>query len=133
MTTALEGGERSASRPGRSLSPGKTRYPLYRRLGGPQGRSGQVWKISPPPGFDPQTIQPVASHYTDSTTRPTFNYRVSKNSLCSCAKMVLHYARSGLATCIICLRWHTRLPYLQRSLLTCTYCMTFTVICIIHT
>jgi hypothetical protein len=31
--------------------PGKTRYPLYRRLGGPQGRSGRVIKISPPPGF----------------------------------------------------------------------------------
>ena len=39
---ALEGGEGSASRPGRFLPPGKTRYPLYRRLGGPQGRSGQV-------------------------------------------------------------------------------------------
>ena len=32
---------------------GKTRYPWYRRLGGPQGRSEQVRKISPPPGFDP--------------------------------------------------------------------------------
>jgi len=31
------------------FTPGKTRYPLYRRLGGPQGRSGQVRKISPPP------------------------------------------------------------------------------------
>ena len=49
MTTALEGDGGSASRPGRSLPPGKTRYPLYRRLGGPQGRSGQVRKISPPP------------------------------------------------------------------------------------
>ena len=29
----------------------KTRYPLYRRLGGPQGRSGRVWKISPPTGI----------------------------------------------------------------------------------
>jgi hypothetical protein len=28
-----------------------TRYPLYSRLGRPQGRSGQVRKISPPPGF----------------------------------------------------------------------------------
>ena len=44
---------------------GKTRYPLYRRLGGPQGRSGQVRNISPPPGFDPRTVQPVASRYTD--------------------------------------------------------------------
>ena len=42
-----------------------TRYPLYRRLGGPQGRSGQVRKISPPPGFNPRTVQPVASGYTD--------------------------------------------------------------------
>ena len=32
------------SRPGRSLPPEKTRYPLYRRLGGPQGGSGQVWR-----------------------------------------------------------------------------------------
>ena len=67
MTTALEGGEGSLSHPGRSLPPGKTRYPLYRRLGGPQGRSGQVRKISPPPGFDPRTFQPVASRYTDWT------------------------------------------------------------------
>jgi hypothetical protein len=41
----------SASRPGSSLPPGKTRYPLHRRLGGPQGRSGQVRKISPPTGI----------------------------------------------------------------------------------
>ena len=31
-----------------ALPQGKTRYPLYRRLGGPQGRSGQVRKISLP-------------------------------------------------------------------------------------
>jgi hypothetical protein len=55
--------EGSASRPGRSLPPGKTRYPLYRRLGGLHGRSGQVRKISPPAGFDPRTVMPVASHY----------------------------------------------------------------------
>jgi hypothetical protein len=34
-------------------------------LDGPQGRSGRVRKISPPPGFDPRTTQPVASRYTD--------------------------------------------------------------------
>ena len=42
MTAALEGGEWSATRPGRTLPPGKTRYPFYRRLGGPQGRSGRA-------------------------------------------------------------------------------------------
>ena len=71
MTTVLEGGEWSASRPGSSLPLGKTRYPLYRRLGGPQGRSGRVRKISPPPELDPRTVQPVASRYTNYATRST--------------------------------------------------------------
>jgi hypothetical protein len=48
-----------------ALPPGMTRYPLYRRLGGPQGRCGRVLKISPLPGFDPRTVQLVASRYTD--------------------------------------------------------------------
>ena len=44
----------------------KVRYAVYRRLGGPQDRSGRVRKITPPTGFDPQTIQPVvSSRYTD--------------------------------------------------------------------
>ena len=47
------------------LLPGKIQYPLYRRLGGPQGWHGPVLKISPPPGFDPRTVQPVSSRYTD--------------------------------------------------------------------
>ena len=56
------GGQRHAPA---ALPPGKTRYPLYRRLGGPQGRSGRVRKISHPPEIDPRTVQPVASRYTD--------------------------------------------------------------------
>jgi hypothetical protein len=48
-----------------ALPPGKTRYPSYRKLGGPQSRSGQVRKISSPLGFGPQTVQPVASRYGD--------------------------------------------------------------------
>jgi hypothetical protein len=50
-----------------ALPPGMTRYPLYRRLGGPQSRYGNVRKISPPPGFEPRTVQPVASRYADCT------------------------------------------------------------------
>ena len=34
-----------------ALPSGKTWYPLYRRVGGPQGRSGRVRKISPPTGI----------------------------------------------------------------------------------
>jgi hypothetical protein len=64
LISALEGmgGQRHAPA---ALPPGKTRYPLHRRLGGPQGRSGRVRKASPPPGFDPRTVQPVPSRYTD--------------------------------------------------------------------
>jgi hypothetical protein len=43
----------------------KTRYPLYRRLGKPQGRPVRVRKISPQLGFDPPTVQLVTSRYTD--------------------------------------------------------------------
>jgi len=57
-----EGGQRHASA---TLPPGKTRYALYRRLGGPQGRSGRVGIISPPPGFYPRTVHPIASRYTE--------------------------------------------------------------------
>jgi hypothetical protein len=48
-----------------ALPPRMTRYPLYRMLGGTQGQSGKVQKILPPPVFDPQTVQPAASCYTD--------------------------------------------------------------------
>ena len=80
MTTALEGCEGSASRPGRSLPRGKTRYLLYRRLGGPQCPSGQVRKISPAPEFDHRTVQPVASRYTDYGTRPTLDHDCTINT-----------------------------------------------------
>ena len=48
-----------------ALSPGKIRYPLYRKLAGSQGRSGRMQKISSPPEFDPRTVQSVASSCTD--------------------------------------------------------------------
>ena len=64
LTSALDGGDGQRHAP-TALSQGKTRYPLYRKLGGPQGRSGRVRKISLPPGFDPRTAQPVASRYSD--------------------------------------------------------------------
>ena len=44
--------------PGRFTPREGTRYPLPRRLGGPQGRCGRVLKIFPPPGFDSRTVHP---------------------------------------------------------------------------
>jgi hypothetical protein len=55
------------SRPGRSLPQGKTRYPLYRRLGGPQGQSGQAQEISPPKRI----------RYPDRPARSQSLYRLS--------------------------------------------------------
>ena len=63
-TSALDGMS-SQRRAPLALPPGKTWLPLNGRLGGPQGRSGRAWNISRPPGFNPRTVQPVASRYTD--------------------------------------------------------------------
>ena len=71
MTAALEGGEWSAASPGRILPPGKTRHPLYRRLGGSHGRSGQAENLVPT-RIRSRTVQPVVSRYTDWATRRSF-------------------------------------------------------------
>jgi len=76
MTAALEGGEWSAARPGRTLPPRKTRYPFYRRLGGPQGRSGRAENLVPT-GIRSRTVQPLVAiptelpglHYGQITTQ----------------------------------------------------------------
>jgi len=64
MTAALEGGEWSAARTGRTLLPGKTRYPFYRRLGELQGRSGRAESLVPI-GIRFWTVQPVVIRCTD--------------------------------------------------------------------
>ena len=70
MTAALEGGEWSAVCPGCTLPPGTNRYPFYRKLGGPQGQSGQAENLIPT-GIRSRTVQPIVSHYTNWATRPT--------------------------------------------------------------
>jgi hypothetical protein len=42
-----------------------TQYRLHKRLGGSQGWSEWVRKLSSPKGSDLRTIQPVANSYTD--------------------------------------------------------------------
>jgi hypothetical protein len=65
----LEGSEGQCHAPA-ALYPRKDPIPIVQEAGWTQDRSGQVRKISPLPGFDPQTIQPVASHYTDYASWP---------------------------------------------------------------
>jgi len=59
--------------PGRFTAGKESRYPLHWRLGGPRGRSGCVRKISPPPGFESRTMQPVVSreYWLRYSSRPS--------------------------------------------------------------
>jgi len=45
---------------------------------GPQARSARVQKISHSPGFDPLTVQPVASRYIEYAIPPTNILTISK-------------------------------------------------------
>jgi hypothetical protein len=63
------------------LSPEKTRYPLCRSVGVPRSRSGLVRKISPSPGFDPLTVQPLASRYTDWAIPAPLRYQTMEKFL----------------------------------------------------
>ena len=65
LTLALDGGGLSMPHPSCFTPEKETWYPLHKRLDGPQGQYGQGQKISFSPGFDPQTILPVASCYTN--------------------------------------------------------------------
>ena len=51
------GGQRHAPA---ALPPEMTQYPLYKRLGGPQGQSERLRNISHSPGFDSRTVEPVS-------------------------------------------------------------------------
>jgi len=54
-----------------ALYPGKDPVPIVKEAG---WAPGTVWtgaeNLAPPPGFDPRTVQPVASRYNDHATRP---------------------------------------------------------------
>ena len=49
----------------------------------------------PPPGFDPRTVQPVASHYTDWATRALFIYYIWKNEE-KCGSIMSLFSRRSL-------------------------------------
>ena len=66
VISALESGARLVPRPG-LFTPGNIRHQLCRRLGGPRVRSGWAEKVPPQSGFDPWTLQPVASRFLEFT------------------------------------------------------------------
>ena len=90
MTSALRWGWVVSTTPRQLYPPGKIRYPSYRRLVGPQGRSGRVREISSLPGLDPRTVQPVASLYTDwAIPAPIINSITSLTSFASFHKYLI--------------------------------------------
>ena len=59
-----------SSTPQPHFTPGKTQYPFYKWLGGPQGWSGWAKNLVST-GIRSWTIQPIVSRYADWATRPT--------------------------------------------------------------
>jgi hypothetical protein len=84
LTSAIDGvgGQHHASS---ALPQGMTRYPLYSRLSGPQGRSGRVRKISLPSGFNLRTVQSIVSRYTDWVS-PDYNEKEMTDEYCRAIK-----------------------------------------------
>ena len=66
-----------------TFTPGKDQVPIVQEAGWPQGWSGYVQKMSPPPGFDPWTFHPVVSRYTDCAVLAHFVYNYTYQKPCS--------------------------------------------------
>jgi hypothetical protein len=94
MTTALEGvrGQRHATA---ALYPRER--PCIHCTGGwvgPRVGLDSCGKFHPPLGFDPRTVQPVTSLYTDYATRPT-----------SASAYVVKMTKGGKVWSLICRLW----------------------------
>ena len=102
-----------------ALPPGKTLYPLYRRLGGPQGRSRRMRKISPRPLARPdrisyaETASPVPTPFRTALRNTKSTYQIHCfSTVCvttiiplsatfSPTECVMHVARMVGQTCIL--------------------------------
>ena len=93
------GGQRHAPE---ALPSAKTRYPLYRRLGGPQGWYGRVRKISPPTGI----------RSSDRPARSQSLYRLSYPAHCESwvgTKKAMPPKPAALWTCIEIQMLHSKI------------------------
>ena len=67
----------STPRPGCFTSAKETRFPFYKTLGGPKGRSERVRESPHNLEFDPQTVQPVAKRSTAFAMLPHGEVRIN--------------------------------------------------------
>ena len=99
---------------------------------GLQDRSGRVRKISPPLGFDPPTVQPVATRYGLDGFVPAHidHYTPERNRVCRVRSVAgllyLQFILHALLCLMLCVLYsyiNTSLLYLLSSL-----CRVFTII-----
>jgi len=99
MTAALEGGEWSAARPGRTLPPGKDPVPTLQEAGWAQGWSGQVENLVPT-GIRSRNVQSVGYKLLVSVNYP-FTYQCI---LCIPSSLTIKTLRSAHSVylCVLC-------------------------------
>ena len=94
------------------------RYALYRKLCGPQGRSRRLRKISPSPGFDPPTVQPVVSRYTERVIPAAPRFSKSMLILCSHLDLVTpSYLSPSDSSAYIVMLFHLPLSFPHKTVL----------------
>jgi hypothetical protein len=112
------------------FAPGKgpPRYPLYRRLGGPQSRSGHRGYRKNPlplPGIEPRSPgRPVRSHDTVLTELPRLQIFIVDN-------IILHLIFKHLKNVNVNINYKY-LPNRLHTIIKHLYCYTFYVITITH-
>jgi hypothetical protein len=117
------GGERHAPA---ALPPEISRYPLCRRLGRHQGRSGRVRNISPPSGFDPRTVQshniPLEIRYLPKSMRTSALVDCTV-TICSqkCEVQTTSHQKMSLKTPSFLLARHTCYAVILNSFLFTTF------------
>ena len=84
MTPALDGVSGQQHAPA-YFTPGKDSLPIVQEAG---WAPGPVWTgadnlAPPPPGFDPRTVQPVVSRYTDRAIAAQVFFKIFSNWLYS--------------------------------------------------
>ena len=112
------GGQRHASS---ALPSRMTQYPLYRKVGGPQGRSGRVGKNSPPTGIrSPDRPAGSQSLYRLCYPRPTTKFGQDRIQPCVLVQMVLEHLGSVIGQSVksVCICDHACKPDLLTEIFT---------------
>ena len=88
---------RQSHAPAAFTPPGKTRYKLYRRLGGPQGRSGRAENIAPTGIRSPDRPVRSESLYQLSYRAPRFLRRTESDAVMCNGLATIYFIRESPA------------------------------------